>query len=91
MYNFNYLKANYNDCEITYPLASHYRKGSYEEAGHYWFMDNKSNKLKNPYVLMVLPQIKDGKDLNTKGLEGTIEKNGIKVKIEGLKLPRYKK
>ena len=60
----------------------------------YWFMLNKSDKLNNPYVLMVLPRIIDGKDEN--GVEGfknsEIKEKGRKIgETSGLLLPKYVK
>lgn len=97
IYNFNYLNANYPESKVTYPLSSHPSSRNVPIASHYWFMDNKSSNIKNPYILMCLPQIKDGseKPLNIKGLNEKENKRVIRMgniaKINGLKLPKYKK
>ena len=94
-YNFNYLKANYSDSKITYPLASSNDNGKVTVGSHFWFVDNKSTSMKNPYVLMVLPQILEGSEklLGINGLnekeKKVIMRNGNKVIIDGLKLPKY--
>ena len=95
IYNFNYLKANYSDSKITYPLASSNDNGKVTVGSHFWFVDNKSTSMKNPYVLMVLPQILEGSEklLGINGLnekeKKVIMRNGNKVIIDGLKLPKY--
>lgn len=97
IYNFNYMSANYPECKITYPLSTHMVRGQATLAGHFWFMDNKSNKLRDPYILMVLPKISEGseKPLGIEGLnerqKRVINRNGKDVKISGLRLPKYKK
>ena len=95
IYNFNYLKANYSDSKITYPLASSNDNGKITVGSHFWFVDNKSTSMKKPYVLMVLPQILEGSErlLGINGLnekeKKVIMRNGNKVIIDGLKLPKY--
>lgn len=97
IYNFNYLEDNYlNDsaqnCIVTYPKALHSkRNGESELASHYWFMDIKSSSVNNPYIIMTLPQIIEGKEkaLNKKGIQGTIRRAGREVNIDGLKLPKF--
>ena len=95
IYNFNYLKANYADCKITYPLALLNDNGKVTVASHYWFVNNKSTSMNSPYVLMVLPKILEGSE-NPRGIKGlnevdkkVITRNGKKVIINGLKLPKY--
>ena len=90
IYDYNYIKNNYKDALVQYPAG---RKNA-KEASMYWFMLNKSDKLNNPYVLMVLPRIIDGKDEN--GVEGfknsEIKENGRKIgQTSGLLLPKYVK
>lgn len=88
IYDFNYIKNNYKDALVQYPIGTKNGK----EASMYWFMLNKSDKLGNPYILMVLPRIIDGKDEN--GVEGfknsKIKENGRELgEISGLLLPKY--
>lgn len=88
IYDFNYIKNNYKDALVQYPVGIKNGK----EASMYWFMLNKSDKLGNPYILMVLPRIIDGKDEN--GVEGfkksKIKENGRELgEISGLLLPKY--
>ena len=88
IYDFNYIKNNYKDALVQYPVGTKNGK----EASMYWFMLNKSDKLGNPYILMVLPRIIDGKDEN--GVEGfknsKIKENGRELgEISGLLLPKY--
>ena len=97
IYNFNYLEDNYlsdipQKCVVAYPKALHYkREDEFELASHYWFMDIKSSSVNNPYIIMTLPRIIEGKEkaLNKKGLKGTIKRAGREVSIDGLKLPKF--
>ena len=58
IYDFNYIKKYYSDAIVGYPIGEDGNK----VASMYWFSLNKSLKLNNPYYLMVLPRIIDGKD-----------------------------
>ena len=73
---------------VQYPVGV---KGN-KEASMYWFMINKSTNLKNPYVLMVLPRIIDGKDENGQNeFTGKIKVQNKELgEIKGLELPRFK-
>ena len=90
IYDYNYIKNNYEGALVQYPVGeAEGNKGSM-----YWFMLNKSESIKNPYVLMVLPRIIDGKDEN--GVEGfknsEIKEKGRKIgQTSGLLLPKYVK
>ena len=58
IYDFNYIRKYYSDAIVGYPIGEDGNK----VASMYWFSLNKSLKLNNPYYLMVLPRIIDGKD-----------------------------
>lgn len=88
IYDFTYIKKNYPNTLVQYPVGV---KGN-KEASMYWFMINKSTNLKNPYVLMVLPRIIDGKYENGQNeFTGKIKVQNKELgEIEGLELPRFK-
>ena len=88
IYDFTYIKKNYPNTLVQYPVGV---KGN-KEASMYWFMINKSTNLKNPYVLMVLPRIIDGKDENGQNeFTGKIKVQNKELgEIKGLELPRFK-
>ena len=89
IYNFNYIKDNYSDCEVTYPIGEDKQINSMK-----WFVLNKDQELKsksNPYILMTLPLIRDGKEIatNAKPLTGVIDRDGYaRIEIDGLKIPK---
>ena len=101
IYNFNYIKSNYPTSEVTYPKAIKVKKSGEEEATHHWFGYNRTAKIDDPYVNMVLPTIKEGGD--NKGITsmppketgrcmGNIKLNdNLMLKIDGLNMPEYKK
>lgn len=90
IYDFNYIKNFYKDARVTYPIGE--KEG--KENSMIWFMNNKSDRLNDPYLIMVLPRIIDGKDENGEdGLKETEVKVKDKTiaKVHGLILPRLKR
>ena len=93
IYNFDYINTYYSEATVEYPRAT---KGT-NEASMYWFMLNKSTRMSETYVLMVLPRIIDGKEKDENGniVEGLKEKdicdnrNNRIGKTHGLILPKY--
>ena len=85
IYDFNYIKNNYKDALVQYPIGV--KKG--KEASMYWFMLNKVVDQGKNYILMVLPRIIDGKNENGEEKEVEIKINEKKFgKTKGLILPK---
>ena len=89
IYDFNYIKRNYPESIVNYPQGIS-KKG--QQASLFWFTQNRTAKLGNPYVNMVLPTISEGKEIeeNDSGLQGKVLRNGKEiVKIDGLNMPVF--
>ena len=86
IFDFNYIKNNYNDAVVQYPIGV--KKG--KEASMYWFMLNKVVDQGKNYILMVLPRIIDGKNEKGEEKQRDLEINTKKLgSTKGLILPKY--
>ena len=86
IFDFNYIKNNYNDAVVQYPIGV--KKG--KEASMYWFMLNKVVDQGKNYILMVLPRIIDGKNEKGEEKQRELEINTKKLgSTKGLILPKY--
>ena len=95
IYDFTYIKRNYKDAKVQYPIGINDKN---EEGIMHWFGINKSTDLRDPYIIMVLPRIIDGKvdegeDIteNQKEFKGKIiVKDKIIGEVNGLELPKFR-
>ena len=95
IYDFTYIKRNYKDAKVQYPIGINDKN---EEGTMHWFGINKSTDLRDPYIIMVLPRIIDGKvdageDIteNHKEFKGRIiVKDKIIGEVNGLELPKFR-